>query len=57
MKKLANLKGVKTLNKNEQQNIKGMGIVFNNICWGLRCPEGSVCRNGLFCEIVDRNPL
>ena len=54
---MKNIKGCKTRNKIEQQNIKGMRIVFNDICWGLRYPEGSVCRNGLFCEIVDRNPL
>ena len=40
MKKLANLKGVKTLNKNEQKSING----------GLRCFISDDCPNFFFCR-------
>ncbi len=49
MKKLANLKGVKALNKNEQKNVIG-GVAMPPL-WGgseeNQCHENSDCPNGV----------
>ncbi len=45
MKKLANLKGAKTLNKNEQKNINGGKIKCGSyfLCHPLQCCIQGIC--------------